>query len=105
MAVRRGWAALFPPLRQAGEILGGLSAEWSARTGLTSAVKIYCGLHDSNAALLASQGLPELQGGESTILSTGTWFIAMRTCSALPDLSLLPGDRDCLVNVDACCFV
>jgi sugar (pentulose or hexulose) kinase len=100
LAVRRGWAASLPPLRRADECLGMLSAEWVARTGLSATVRVHCGLHDSNAALLAARGFTEIADRESTVLSTGTWFVAMRSPSQPVDLAALPEKRDCLVNVD-----
>ena len=100
LAQARGWAARFAPLRPAGECLGLLTAEWVARTGLSPAVRVHCGLHDSNAALLAMRAYPEIGDGESTVLSTGTWFVALRTPAQPVDLASLPAARDCLVNVD-----
>ena len=98
----RGWAARLAPLRRADEILGPLTDEWTARTGLARDVRIYCGLHDSNAALLAARGFKEIGEHEATVVSTGTWFVAMRSAGAgiSPDLAALSEDRDCLVNVD-----
>jgi sugar (pentulose or hexulose) kinase len=61
---------------------------------------VYCGLHDSNAALLAARGFPEIADHEATVLSTGTWFVAMRKPAAPIDMTMLPEHRDCLVNVD-----
>jgi sugar (pentulose or hexulose) kinase len=103
LARRRGWAAKLPPLRAAGAALGPLSSEWTARTGLPASVQVHCGLHDSNAALLAARGFPEIAGAEATTLSTGTWFVAMRTPGEgeTIDLAALSEARDCLVNVDA----
>jgi len=100
LAVRRGWAQLLPPLRHAADCLGTITAEWCARTGLPADVRIHCGLHDSNAALLAARGFREIADREATVLSTGTWFVAMRAPSAPFDLTGLPEHRDCLVNVD-----
>ncbi|MBP7705075.1 MAG: carbohydrate kinase [Caulobacter sp.] len=102
LAVSRGWASRFAPLRRSEEALGPLSPEWVLRTGLPGDCVVHCGLHDSNAALLAARGHPEIAGGDATILSTGTWFVAMRsTGGATPDTSGLDEARDCLVNVDA----
>jgi sugar (pentulose or hexulose) kinase len=92
--VRRGWAQLLPPLRRAGDCLGTITAEWSARTGLPADVRVYCGLHDSNAALLAARGFREIAEREATVLSTGTWFVAMRTPSVPVDLTGLHEHRD-----------
>jgi hypothetical protein len=62
-----------------------------------------CGVHDTNAALLAARQYPEVADGACTMLSTGTWFVAMRTLAAQAsiDLASLSEERDCLVNVDA----
>ncbi|SNS86676.1 Sugar (pentulose or hexulose) kinase [Sphingomonas laterariae] len=102
MARRRGWADRLPPVRHAGDALGTLNREWSERTGLPENVRVHCGLHDSNAALLAARGFPEIADHDATILSTGTWFVAMRSPSPAmaADLPPLPEARDCLVNVD-----
>jgi sugar (pentulose or hexulose) kinase len=101
MAKRRGWAAQFAPLAKAGDVIGHLRPELAAQTGLSPHVRIYAGLHDSNAALIAARGFAEIAGAEATVLSTGTWFVAMRTPDKAIDLATLPENRDCLVNVDA----
>ena len=103
LARARGWADRLAPLARAGEVLGAISAEWVQRTGLPEDVQIYCGIHDSNAALLAARGFREIADHESTVLSTGTWFVAMRSPAdgQAVDLSGLSEVRDCLVNVDA----
>lgn len=102
LAVRRGWAERLAPLHPAGAVLGTLRREWVLRTGLSGRVTVYCGLHDSNAALLAVRSLRTMAGRDVTVLSTGTWFVAMR--SPLPQgvagTTRLPETRDCLVNVD-----
>lgn len=101
LAVRRGWAARFAPLRTAGEILGPITAEIAARTGLPRECMVLCGMHDSNAALVAAKGHAEIANHDATVLSTGTWFVAMRSANnAAVDLRTLDESRDCLVNVD-----
>jgi sugar (pentulose or hexulose) kinase len=103
LAVARGWAERLAPLRRADAILGELRPAWVQRTGLPKDTQVLCGLHDSNAALLAARGFNEIADRESTVISTGTWFVAMRTPSVL-DKSFgarLPQSRDCLMNVDA----
>ena len=101
LALRRGWAERLAPVQPADAIVGTLTVEWAKRTGLSDRVEIYCGLHDSNAALLAARRHPELQGHDATVLSTGTWFVAMRTPQhGAADIPDLPETRDCLVNVD-----
>ncbi len=103
LAVRRGWAERLAPLTPAGAVLGTLAKCWVAWTGLSERVEVYCGLHDSNAALFAARGHPALQGHDTTVLSTGTWFVAMRSpypINGTPAQIRLPEHRDCLLNVD-----
>lgn len=103
LARTRGWADALPPLRLAADALGTVTAEWQERCGLSAETRIHCGLHDSNAALVAARGFREIADCESTVLSTGTWFVAMRTpeSAASVDPSALSEARDCLVNIDA----
>jgi len=102
LAVRRGWAERFAPLRRADERLGRVKAEWRRACALPDDCMILCGLHDSNAALLATRRYAEVTGCECSVISTGTWFIAMRAgTSDTAALSSLREDRDCLINVDA----
>lgn len=103
LAVSRGWAARLAPRRRAGDVLGPVSEAWRARCGLPKDCVVLCGIHDSNAALLAARKHPEVAGQASTMLSTGTWFVAMRTLGpqAAVDVASLSENRDCLVNVDA----
>jgi hypothetical protein len=49
---------------------------------------------------MAARGFAEIEDHDATILSTGTWFIAMRLAQSGCDLAALPEQRDCLVNVD-----
>lgn len=100
LARHRGWAEKFAPLANAGDAIGTLRPELAELTGLPATAKVYAGLHDSNAALLAARAFPEITGREATVLSTGTWFIAMRSPARPVDLTALPEARDCLVNVD-----
>jgi len=102
LCIRRGWAERLAPITPAGQVLGTLTPQWVARTGLSSAVCVYCGLHDSNAALFDARSHGALRGRDSTMLSTGTWFVAMRSPLHLDKslLAALPEHRDCLVNVD-----
>lgn len=103
LARRRGWADRLPPLRRAAEMLGTVTDDWVRRCGLSPATQVHCGLHDSNAALLAARSFPEIADHESTVVSTGTWFVAMRTPAdgTQVDPGALSEARDCLVNVDA----
>jgi len=101
LAQRRGWSTRFAPLAGAGDVIGMLRPELAAATGLSPDIKVLAGLHDSNAALMAARGYPDIARNEATVLSTGTWFIGMRLASGPAAIADLPQDRDCLVNVDA----
>lgn len=102
LAVRRGWAGRMAPLRHARESLGTITPEFAKRTGLNTDCEVLCGLHDSNATLLAARGHPEIADNDATVLSTGTWFVAMRSGADVVNggFSGLQESRDCLVNVD-----
>jgi sugar (pentulose or hexulose) kinase len=91
-----------PPQRHAREALGPVTEEWITRTGLPRDCVVLCGLHDSNSALLAARGHAEIVTNDATVLSTGTWFVAMRSPAAgtTVDTSALAEARDCLINVD-----
>lgn len=103
LAVRRGWDKLLAPLRAAGDVLGPILPQIAEQTNLPRDTLVHCGIHDSNAALLAARGFPEIARQDSTVLSTGTWFVAMRSPAHREDvrIDLLREDRDCLVNIDA----
>jgi sugar (pentulose or hexulose) kinase len=100
LARRTGWAERFAPLTNAGDVVGTLKPEIAARSGLSRQVKVLAGLHDSNAALLAARGCADIADAEATVLSTGTWFVAMRSPQEPINLAALPEARDCLINVD-----
>lgn len=100
LAQQQGWATRFAPLARAADIVGTLKPELAARTGLSPQTNVLAGLHDSNAALLAARGFAAIADAEATVLSTGTWFINMRSPRAPLDIAALPEARDCLVNVD-----
>lgn len=101
LAKRLGWAQKFAPLAFAGDVVGQIRPELARLTGLPGDTQIHCGLHDSNAALIAARALPQIAGQEATVLSTGTWFVAMRLPAQPFSPESLPPQRDCLVNVDA----
>ena len=92
---RMGWRPLFAPLRGASDCLGAILPEIAARTGLSPATRVHCGIHDSNASLL-----PHLIARRPpfAVVSTGTWVIAM-SVGGRP-VQLAP-ERDTLINVNA----
>lgn len=104
MAQRRAWAGRFAPLTRANQVIGNLLPAIATATGLSAKIHVLAGLHDSNAALLASRGFSDFARKELTTLSTGTWFVAMRTPGAVTFTRDLAPRRDTLVNVDANCW-
>lgn len=102
MARSRGWSDMFAPLRRADEILGEISPVVTKATELPPSTNVCCGIHDSNASLLTARGFEKLRGREFTTLSTGTWFVAMRSPAEDEEIDIgsLPNGRDCLINVD-----
>ena len=96
LAGRLKLADKFAPLRRSGECLGTITSELARRTGLDPDVTVHCGIHDSNAGLLAGQAQASRTGKPVTVLSTGTWFVAMHSGGSIAGLSEA---RDCLVNV------
>ena len=95
LVVDQGWTKLFPAVRPAASVLGTITPEVAAATGLPAGTPVTCGIHDSNASLLPHLGAHETP---FTILSTGTWVIAMTVGG---DTSGLDPARDSLANVDA----
>ena len=69
-----GIGQLFPPIRPAYDVLGPITPEVAAATGLAPATPVLSGIHDSNASLL-----PHLLNRPPpfTVVSTGTWAILM----------------------------
>ncbi|WP_377298933.1 FGGY-family carbohydrate kinase [Rhizobium sp. SGZ-381] len=99
-----GWSGLvdalgirqqMAPVRSAFDRLGDLLPQLAAELGLPSPVPVFCGLHDSNASLLA-----HLVGREPpfSVVSTGTWVVSFAVGG---DLDHLDPARDTLANVDA----
>ncbi|WP_299938192.1 FGGY-family carbohydrate kinase [uncultured Pelagimonas sp.] len=83
------------PALPSSHVLGVITAETAAKTGLRATTPVVCGIHDSNASLV-----PYLQGDMDTfsVVSTGTWVVAMALNGG--DVKLDPA-RDTLVNVNA----
>jgi sugar (pentulose or hexulose) kinase len=95
MVTEQGWAELFPEVKKANSVLGTIRPELAAATGLPADTPVTCGIHDSNASLIPHLGAHE---APFTILSTGTWVIAMTVGG---DTSHLDAGKDSLANVDA----
>ena len=91
-AVARGIARRFAPLRAAWDVVGELRPRLAGRWGLPAGIAIVAGVHDSNACLARHlQAHPV-----ATIVSTGTWCVAM---SPGAGTDRLRPERDELVNV------
>lgn len=91
-AQRRGIATLFAPVRPAWDVLGPLRPGLARSLGLAETVEVHCGSHDSNACLARYL----CHDPDATVLSTGTWTIAM---AAGAPADMLDAGRDQLVNV------
>lgn len=102
MAHKLGLSKHFAPMRKAGDIIGELKAELRQQTGINHHVKIYAGIHDSNAALLLTKRLIGDSAKEFTIVSTGTWFVAMRAAAKWTpkDTKILGQQNGVLLNID-----
>ncbi len=90
-----GWRHLMPPTQLSGELSGTLTPHIAQLTNLSATTPVHTGIHDSNASLvphLLSQQPP------FTVVSTGTWFIAM-AIGGKP--VALDESRDTLLNVNA----
>ena len=97
LAAARGWQSLFPVRKLASDLLGPISAEVVAATGLDAECQVACGIHDSNASYL--KFLIARDRAEPFIaVSSGTWTVVMANRA---DLSRLREDRDMLASVDA----
>ena len=92
---RLGIRAKLPPLRSAFDALGEVLPEIATEVGLCKAVPVHCGIHDSNASLLA-----HLMDREApfSVVSTGTWVVSFAVGGNFDGLD---PERDTLANVDA----
>ncbi len=92
---RLGLADRMAPAMRPGALLGRITREAAAQTGLAAGLPVAVGIHDSNASLL-----PHLLGRPRpcAVVSTGTWVVVMALGGrpVRPD----PG-RDTLINVNA----
>lgn len=98
-ARRRGWAALFAPLRHAWEVLGTVRAEVAQAWGLHPQCEVHVGVHDSNACLaryLDVDGAAQAQAA-LTVVSSGTWTVVMAPGASV---KALQEQHDMLANVD-----
>jgi sugar (pentulose or hexulose) kinase len=97
LAIARGWRDLFPPRKFANDLLGPITPEIAATTGLDPQCQVACGIHDSNASYLKFL-ISRDRNEPFTVVSSGTWTVVMANRA---ELSGLREDRDMLANVDA----
>lgn len=92
-----GLTDIMAPVAKATDLIGCITPEIAAETGLKADTRVYCGIHDSNASLF-----PYLlsRKGAFSVVSTGTWVISMAIGGE--DITLDP-TRDTLMNVNALC--
>ncbi|SHI77884.1 FGGY-family carbohydrate kinase [Wenxinia saemankumensis] len=91
---RLGLSGRMAPVVRAGDPAGAVLPDLAARIGLPEGILVFSGIHDSNASLL-----PHLRNaGPFSVVSTGTWVIAMSMGAEVPALD--PA-RDTLINVNA----
>ncbi len=86
---------LIAPAKKCSEVIGTITDDISAQTGIARGTTVRVGIHDSNASLY-----PHLLGrnGAFSVVSTGTWVICMAMSGA--QVALDP-ERDTLMNVNA----
>lgn len=95
-----------PPLVAAYESVGSLSQKIQLHTGINNQCKVFAGIHDSNASFACylsgyldnhlNHSLKNNMNQAFTVVSTGTWVIAM---SMGGDIKRLHEEADMLANV------
>ena len=96
LATKLGIRGKIAPVQRPTEILGTIAPEIVAATGLPHGIPVCVGIHDSNASLYP---YVTSQKGPVTVVSTGTWVIAMSLNGG--NAVTLDPSRDTLVNVNA----
>ena len=96
IVTRRGWERLMAPMRPAWTALGPIRPGVAARTGLDPATRVLSGIHDSSANFYRYQaaGLSDV-----TLISTGTWIVALTDRSEGFDFDRAGGGRSCNADV------
>ena len=91
----QNWTHLMPDTRLSGQLSGTLLPSIARQTHLSVTTTVHTGIHDSNASLV-----PHLLAHDEpfTVISTGTWLIAMAVGGASVKLD---EKRDTLLNVNA----
>jgi hypothetical protein len=94
IVARQGWERLLPPFRPAWEVLGPVRPALRTRFGLPEGLSVLTGAHDSSANLYRyrAAGLTDF-----TLVSTGTWIVAM---SREAPVARLSEARGMTINAD-----
>lgn len=92
---RTDWAQRMPEVQNSGTFAAVIKPGLARHIGLPAGLPVHVGIHDSNASLV-----PYLKSREGafSVLSTGTWFIAMAIGGKTVALD---ETRDTLLNVNA----
>lgn len=98
LARHRGWDRRFPPIFRADAPLGTVRPDIADAMALPRNCEVLCGIHDSNASLVAARAMKAVRGTPFTLVSTGTWFVALQ--SGANRIPVLDAERDTLANVD-----
>ncbi|MBA8879334.1 FGGY-family carbohydrate kinase [Phyllobacterium myrsinacearum] len=86
---------LLPPIRSAFDHIGDLLESLRHLLGVQKPVRVFCGIHDSNASLLPHR---MTRSSPFSVVSTGTWVVLFAVGGRLDQLDQ---ERDTLANVDA----
>jgi sugar (pentulose or hexulose) kinase len=83
IVISQGWGRLMPPFVKAWQVLGTIRPDLAKRYGLPGDMKVLAGIHDSSANFYRYQaaGLED-----ATIVSTGTWIVALNAGTSLTRL-------------------
>jgi sugar (pentulose or hexulose) kinase len=95
LAQTLGWAVQFGSRADPWTVLGEVTPEIRAKTGITNSCAVLAGIHDSNASYLAHRAT---RTQPFCVVSTGTWIVIMAHGAPL---EALDESRDMLANVDA----
>jgi sugar (pentulose or hexulose) kinase len=96
IVARHRWQRLLPPMTPAWATLGPVRPEIARATGLGPATRVLCGIHDSSANFYRYQaaGLADV-----TVVSTGTWIVALTDRTEGFDFDAGTGGRSCNADV------
>lgn len=78
-----GWSNLLPPFAKAWEAVGTIRPALAERYGLPANMKVLAGIHDSSANFYRYQAAGF---DEATVVSTGTWIVALSSKTPLDRL-------------------